>query len=106
METHFPHLDDNYRSLRKRLLEDLGTVAIDAEALLEATTEGLTDQAKIARTHLAAALEKAKTTYAELEAHGIAVAKKADATIRAHPYESVGVAVGIGILLGVLIGRR
>ena len=106
METHFPHLDEDYHRVRRRLMADLGAVAVDAEALLNATAGELNEHAKIARTHLAAALEKAKATYAELEAHGIAMAKKADATIRAHPYESVGVAVGIGILLGVLIGRR
>ena len=106
METHFPHLDENYHNVRKRLMADLGAVAIDAEALLEATADNVSAQARVARTHLAAALEKAKTTYAEFEAHGIAAAKKADATIRAHPYKSTGVALGLGVLVGILIGRR
>lgn len=103
METHFPHLDEDYHNLRKRLLEELGTVAVDAEALLDATAGNLSDQAKIARTHLAAALEQAKTTYAELEARGIALAKKADLTIRAHPYKSTGIALGLGVVLGLLL---
>ena len=33
-------------------------------------------------------------------------AKKTDEAIRSHPYESMGVAFGVGVLLGVLIGRR
>jgi ElaB/YqjD/DUF883 family membrane-anchored ribosome-binding protein len=33
-------------------------------------------------------------------------AKKADTVIRAHPYESLGVAFGIGMLIGVLVGRK
>ena len=33
-------------------------------------------------------------------------AKVADKTIREHPYESVGVAFGVGLLIGVLVGRR
>ena len=33
-------------------------------------------------------------------------AKKTDETIRAHPYESIGIAFGVGVLIGVLIGRR
>ena len=27
-------------------------------------------------------------------------------TIREHPYESIGVAFGVGLLIGVLVGRR
>ena len=33
-------------------------------------------------------------------------AKKTDEAIRSHPYESIGIAFGVGILIGVLIGRR
>ena len=33
-------------------------------------------------------------------------AKKTDEAIRSHPYESMGIAFGVGILVGVLIGRR
>jgi len=32
--------------------------------------------------------------------------KTADETIRTHPYQSVVIALGIGLLLGVLLGRR
>jgi len=35
-----------------------------------------------------------------------AAAKKADTVIREHPYESLGVAFGVGLVIGVLVGRR
>ena len=35
-----------------------------------------------------------------------ATAKKTDEAIRSHPYESIGIAFGVGVLIGVLIGRR
>jgi ElaB/YqjD/DUF883 family membrane-anchored ribosome-binding protein len=35
-----------------------------------------------------------------------AAAKKADVVIRDHPYESIGVAFGVGLLIGVLVARR
>ena len=35
-----------------------------------------------------------------------AAAKKADTIIRDHPYESIGVAFGVGLLLGVLVTRK
>jgi ElaB/YqjD/DUF883 family membrane-anchored ribosome-binding protein len=35
-----------------------------------------------------------------------ATVKKADTAIRTHPYESLGVAFGIGLLIGVLVTRK
>ena len=58
------------------------------------------------RDRLAAALESAKASCQRVEAKAIAGAKVADNTIRAHPYESIGVAFGVGLLIGVLVGRR
>jgi ElaB/YqjD/DUF883 family membrane-anchored ribosome-binding protein len=58
------------------------------------------------RGRLAASLESAKATYRRLEERAVAGAKVADKTIREHPYESVGVAFGVGLLVGVLVGRR
>ena len=75
-----------------------------------ATAGDASDSAKDARQRLSAALERAKATYDEVQAQGIesakAAAKKADETIRAHPYESLGIAFGIGLLLGVLLRRK
>ena len=35
-----------------------------------------------------------------------ASARATDRTIRQHPYESIGIAFGVGVLIGVLINRR
>ena len=55
-------------------------------------------------------LEHAKKTGAELQelsvASAKAAAKRADNVIRDHPYESIGVAFGIGLLVGVLVRRK
>jgi ElaB/YqjD/DUF883 family membrane-anchored ribosome-binding protein len=55
---------------------------------------------------LGATLERARVTGQHLEELSAATARVADQVIRAHPYESVGFAFGLGLLLGVLIGRR
>ena len=36
----------------------------------------------------------------------VASAKATDETIRDHPYQSIAVALGAGLLVGVLLGRR
>jgi ElaB/YqjD/DUF883 family membrane-anchored ribosome-binding protein len=98
------------RVARERVMADLKTLATDAEALLRATANDASDKAREARVRLSAALEKAKATCADLQERGMATAreaaKKADDTIRTHPYESLAVAFGVGVLLGALCRRR
>ena len=111
METYFPNLDEgSSRAARERVLDDLRTLASDAESLLKATAGDASDKAKEARARLAAALEKARSTYDDLQAQGIASAKaalrKADDTVRTHPYESIGIAFGFGLLLGAVLRRK
>ncbi|PTX98589.1 DUF883 family protein [Opitutus sp. ER46] len=111
METYFPDMDEaQSRIARERVMDDLRTLAADAEALLRATADDASGAAKETRARLAAAVEKAKATCEDLHARGLAsareAAKKADTTIRAHPYESIAVAFGVGVLLGVLLRRK
>jgi ElaB/YqjD/DUF883 family membrane-anchored ribosome-binding protein len=50
---------------------------------------------------------KAKAACERLEEQTAAAAKATDKTIREHPYEAIGVAFGVGVLLGVLaVGSR
>lgn len=91
-------------------MEDLKALASDAEALLRATADDASDKAKEARARMTAALEKAKATCEDLQAQSVETAKAAvkntDDTIRAHPYESIGIAFGVGLLLGALLRRK
>ena len=111
METHFPEMESSpSRVARERVMADMRTLARDAESLLRATADDVSEKAKDARVRLMAAVEKAKATYSEMQAQGIesakAAAKKTDEAIRAHPYESLGIAFGIGVLIGVLVRRN
>lgn len=91
-------------------MADLKALAADAEALLRVTADDASDKAKDARARLNAALEKAKSTCADLQERSVETAKeavkKADDTIRAHPYESIAIAFGVGLLLGALLKRK
>lgn len=111
METYFPQSEESRSQLaRERVMADLRTLATDAESLLKATANDASDKAKEARTRLNAALEKARSTYDDLQAQGVASAKaalrKADDTVRTHPYEAIGIAFGIGLLLGAVLRRK
>jgi ElaB/YqjD/DUF883 family membrane-anchored ribosome-binding protein len=93
-----------------KIIQDLKIVARDAQALLNATAGEMNDKSREAREKLAAALESAKTTAtrleASLEAQMSAGAKATDKMIREHPYESVGIAFSVGLLLGVILNRK
>lgn len=111
METSAPESENvNSRIARERVMADMRALARDAESLLRATADDVSEKAKEARTRLMAAVEKAKSSYDDMQAQGIEsareAARRADETIRSHPYESLGVAFGIGVLLGALIRRR
>ena len=58
------------------------------------------------RERLANAVESAKVAAKRLEEKTVAAAKATDRVIRDHPYQTVGIAFGLGILIGVLLGRR
>jgi ElaB/YqjD/DUF883 family membrane-anchored ribosome-binding protein len=90
----------------EKIMTDLKVLTRDAEALMQATAGQAGEKVSELRSRLSAALETAKATCHRLEEKAIAGAKAADKTIREHPYESIGVAFGVGLLIGVLVGRR
>jgi ElaB/YqjD/DUF883 family membrane-anchored ribosome-binding protein len=111
METNYDAIEQAHSAIaRERVMADLKTLTRDAEDLLKATAGDVSEKAKEARSRVAAALERAKATYTQLQEQTVAkaraAAKQADVVIREHPYESIGVAFGVGLLIGVLVSRR
>lgn len=88
------------------LSHDAETVADEARALLAATSEIADEKVTEARVRLEAALESVRETYGELKDRAMVSARKTDAAIRRHPYESLAIAAGLGAVIGLLIGRR
>jgi ElaB/YqjD/DUF883 family membrane-anchored ribosome-binding protein len=89
-----------------RLANDLKVVMRDAEDLLKATAGQAGEKIGEVRNRLAGALDSAKNTYHNLQDKTAEAAKATDRVIRDHPYESIGLAFGVGLLIGVLVGRR
>jgi ElaB/YqjD/DUF883 family membrane-anchored ribosome-binding protein len=111
METNFETIENSRGAVaREQIKVDLESLMLDAEELLKATASDVSEKAKEARARVSAALERAKTTCAHLQektaSTAKAAAKKADTVIREHPYESIGVAFGVGLLLGVVVARK
>jgi ElaB/YqjD/DUF883 family membrane-anchored ribosome-binding protein len=90
----------------EQLLQDLRAVVNDGEELLKAGVAELGERGMAAKEKLAAALEMAKETQRKLQERAIASARATDRAIREHPYESIGIAFGVGLLLGVVLNRK
>lgn len=93
-----------------RLVQDLKTVMQDAEALLKATSAQTGEKIQEVRARAEESLRQAKVRLTEAEEEALRRARElADATeeyVRDNPWQSVGIAAGIGLVLGILISRR
>ena len=85
---------------------DLQSLADDAQALLAATTDVAGEKVAEARKRLTAALDKGRETWNEVQERAVEGAKATDQVIRDHPYQAIGIAFGVGALVGFLISRR
>jgi ElaB/YqjD/DUF883 family membrane-anchored ribosome-binding protein len=57
------------------------------------------------RAKLEAATEKAKEVCQRLQDETVAAAKATDKAVREHPYQAIGIAFGLGVLIGVVVTR-
>ena len=76
----------------EKLMSDLRAVVRDAEALLATAAGEAGEQLGDAAT---AARNEAREAMREIEAG-----------VREHPWAALGIAAGVGLVLGLLLGRR
>lgn len=86
--------------------DSVSTLADDARELLAATAGVAETKIIEARKRLQTALERGKEAWGDMQDRAVAQARVADEVIRDHPYQSIGVAFGVGALLGILMARR
>jgi ElaB/YqjD/DUF883 family membrane-anchored ribosome-binding protein len=89
-----------------KLVKDLRNLTRDAEELVEATAGEVSDRAKDARKRLTAAVDSARAACETLQEKAAAGVKATDKVIRDHPYQTLGIAFGVGLLIGVLVNRK
>ena len=85
---------------------DMGTLAEDARALMTATADVAGEKVDEARKRLAAALDTAKELANRVRDKAVEGAEAVDETVRENPYRAIGVAFGVGALIGYLMMRR
>ena len=91
----------------KELILELQALVAEAEAMItDSATEHSDGAIDSLRSRFAAAQERCADAYAGARKKVIAGAKYTDTTIRENPYQSLAIAAGLGLLIGVLLGRR
>jgi ElaB/YqjD/DUF883 family membrane-anchored ribosome-binding protein len=85
---------------------DMTTLADDARALMAATADVAGEKVAEARKRLAAALDSAKEIAGRVRDKAVESAKAADEAVHEHPYQAIGIAFGVGALIGYLAARR
>lgn len=93
-----------------QLIDDLTAVIRDAEGLLRATAAQTGDKVEEIRARAQESVRAAKVRLATIEDQALeqarAFAGDADDYVRDNPWQAVGIAAGIGLVLGVLMTRR
>jgi ElaB/YqjD/DUF883 family membrane-anchored ribosome-binding protein len=95
---------------KEKLVADVKVLVADTEDLLRATASQAGEKAAVARERIQATLSATKAKVIDAERALLEKTKQAaratDDYVHDNPWQAVGVAAGVGFLLGLLIGRR
>jgi ElaB/YqjD/DUF883 family membrane-anchored ribosome-binding protein len=93
-----------------KLFQDLQAVVRDAEALLKATAGQANEKVQEVRTRAEETIKQARASLDSVENLAVRRAKEmagqAEDYVRDNPWQSVGIAAGVGLLLGFILSRR
>ena len=94
---------------RDKLVSDIKVLIEDAEELLKATANQAGEKVASVRQRIEQSLNEGKRSLAESEGRlfdeSREAARAADAYVRENPWTAVGMAAGIGLVIGLLIRR-
>jgi len=95
---------------KDKLMSDLRVVIADAEELLRMTADEAGEGAANIRSRVQARMNQAKADLVHVQEAAVAKAKAAghaaDEFVHDNPWKSIGIAAGIGLVVGLLVGRR
>jgi ElaB/YqjD/DUF883 family membrane-anchored ribosome-binding protein len=97
-------------SSQDQLLEEFQALVRDTEQLLQHSASLAGEQAEELREQIRSSLGRARTTLHNAEGalleRGKAAVQATEGYVQTHPWQTLGVAAAIGLLLGMLISRR
>jgi ElaB/YqjD/DUF883 family membrane-anchored ribosome-binding protein len=95
---------------KDKLMADLRQVVSDAEALLKMTASDVSEGTAGLRERLQQRLAESKDKLLNLQTSATEKAKeighKADDYVHDNPWQSIAIGAGLGLVVGLLMGRR
>ncbi len=95
---------------KDKLMGDLRVVITDAEELLRMTADQAGEGAADIRSRVQEKMNQAKVDLVHLQQAAVAKARAAghatDEFVHENPWKSIGISAGVGLVVGLLIGRR
>ena len=91
------------REHTQRAMEEVKAAARQTGEHIKSTASEMVETGRETLSRIGNAWESTKHNIQE---KATTSAKATDRVIRDHPYESIGIAFGVGVLIGVLINRR
>jgi ElaB/YqjD/DUF883 family membrane-anchored ribosome-binding protein len=82
-----------------KMMDELRAVIADAEELLRATADNAGPKVQEVRARAEESLRQARE-------HLGSAGRELDGQVRANPWAAVGIAAGIGLIVGVLLSRK
>lgn len=108
MEKSMEILSDKFN--KDEFIKEIHEVVSDADALLKSTADLGGDKLAEVRSKAEQSLGIAKVRLAEIQANvylkAKAAAKVTDVYVHDNPWRAIGIAAGIGFVVGLLTGRR
>ena len=105
-----PEITDMSAINKEKIVSDLRVVVADADEILRASANLAGEKVSELRERIQDRLRDAKLRLADAEAALVdktkAAARATDDYVHDNPWKAVGIAAGVGLLLGVIIGRR
>jgi ElaB/YqjD/DUF883 family membrane-anchored ribosome-binding protein len=104
------HRTEAHSETPEQLIKNIQKLMDEVEAVVAKSSDSagsvLSDKLTDLRDRFSTARQSAQGYYKVAKRKVTDTAEAADETIRSHPYESLAVALGVGVVLGALLRRR
>ena len=104
------HRTESHAQSPEQLIKNIQQLMEEVETVIskstDSATNGFTDKLGELQDRFSGAKTKVAGYYKVARQKVVDGASAADDTIRSHPYESLAVALGVGVLLGAVLRRR
>ena len=103
-------MNESAENPREKLIDDFAAVLAEAEEMLKRAAGETGDKARDLRSQVETKLLRAKLSLQELEGQAVdrakAAARATDDYVHDNPWQAVGIAAAIGVVVGLLMNRR